>query len=923
MNVSFFPAHDDSSPWLKRTISFTRYFLSIYVRMKEKITKWTALAAMLVLFSNYSWAQRLLTGRVTDGSNPIVGATVSVRGALGGTSTDDGGNFSLTTDRESGELVVRILGFSQRVVPFTTESNLGTIVLTASDSQSLEEVVVVGRGIIDIAEDRKTPIAVSTLSRVEIQNKGIGNVEFPEIMKNTPSVYVTNQASGFGDGQNFLRGFDQSNTAYLLNGQPINGMEDGNMYWSNWSSIADVANAVQIQRGLGSSKLAISSVGGTINIVTKATDLEKGGFVRFMTGNNGYAKGTVSYNTGLKNKWGFSMMVDYWRADAKYAVGTQGNGQSYFFSVGYKPNDRHNFNLMVFGAPQEHGQNYAKKMETSRFDNSDGNVAGGYNGEIENPGYDMTGIKGNPNYGHYNGEGLSLVTNFYHKPVANLNWDFDINEKSSLSTVIYASIGRGGSTGILGNGQNRLNRIYGPAYGENGALLWDNIARYNADVQNGVSKGFNGSMLRASMNNHFWYGLVSNFTQETDYGVTFNIGADLRFYKGDHFRQVINKLGLNSRIENSPAHGGEFEITKSYKANPWSSLFNYAPEDQRVGYDDSESINYQGAFGQVEYAADGFTVFAQGSVSNQSYVKYNRWNYEEKEAESEKENKIGYNIKGGASYSFVDQHTIFANVGLYSRQPFLDNVFQQGTIEFTDPKVDNEEIFGVEAGYRFSIPNFVINLNGYYTAWRNRFESFFVRANEIDGTVYDETTYLLTGVTQLHKGIELDFQVQALPQWMIRGYGSLGNWQYDGDSPYNLRNEDDSQVIETGNLPLTDVRVGDAAQTSFGLGTKYAITDDLSIDIDYNFYANLYEQVNASSVIGAVLKGEVYKPEKLDSFGVLDAGVSYIFHIGTEQLKFRGNVFNLFNQEYFSRKTSNGYYYGLGTTWNAGLTYSF
>ncbi|WP_257667843.1 TonB-dependent receptor [Parapedobacter tibetensis] len=881
--------------------------------MRKKITKWTTLVTVFLMISNYSWAQRALTGKVTDGDEPVAGATVLIRGTSIATATDSDGNFTLSTDRESGEIMIRIIGFSSKTVPFSTTSNLGIIVLSPSDSQSLEEVVVVGRGIIDIAEDRKTPIAVSTVSRSEIQNKGIGNVEFPEIMKNTPSVYVTNQASGFGDGQNFLRGFDQSNTAYLLNGQPINGMEDGNMYWSNWSSIADVANAVQVQRGLGSSKLAISSVGGTINIVTKATDLEQGGFVRFMTGNNGYAKGTVSYNTGLKNKWGFSMMLDYWRADAKYAVGTQGNGQSYFFSVGYKPNESHNFNFMLFGAPQQHGQNYAKNMETSYFDN----------GSVEFPGYDLTGIRGNHNYGRYNGDGLSLVTNFYHKPVANLNWDFDITEKSSLSTVLYASIGRGGGTGALGNGVNRLDQQFGPAYGPNGELLWDNIASYNNSITSGVSQGYEGTMLRASMNNHFWYGMVSNFTHETDYGFTFNVGADLRFYQGDHFRQVINKLGLNSRIENSPAHGGDFEITKSYKADPWAALFNYAPEDQRVGYDDSESINYQGAFGQVEYARDGFTVFAQGSVSNQSYVKYNRWNYDEREAKSDTENKIGYNIKGGASYTFEDQHTIFANIGQYSRQPFLDNIFPQGSVEFTDPKVDNEEIFGLEAGYRFSIPNFVVNLNGYYTSWENRFETFFVRGIEVDGTVYDETTYLLTGVTQLHKGLELDFQANVTPQWMIRGYGSLGDWQYDGDSPFNLRNDENSQIIQSGNLELSGAKVGDAAQTSFGLGTRYDILEELSIDVDYNFYSNLYEQVNASSVIDAVLDGEVYSPEKLDSFGVLDAGVSYTFNIGAQRLKFRGNVMNILNQEYFSRKTGNGYYYGLGTTWNAGLTYSF
>ncbi|WP_436832397.1 TonB-dependent receptor [Parapedobacter sp. DT-150] len=879
------------------------------------ITKWTTLVAFFMVISNYSWAQRMLTGRVTDGTNPVAGATVSIRGAAGGTSTGSDGSFSISTDQESGELVISILGFSTKTVAFSSSPSLGTIVLSPSDSEALDEVVVIGRGIIDIAEDRKTPIAVSTVSRAEIQDKGIGNVEFPEIMKNTPSVFVTNQAGGFGDGQNFLRGFDQSNTAYLLNGQPINGMEDGNMYWSNWSSIADVANAVQVQRGLGSSKLAISSVGGTINIVTKATDLQKGGFVRFMTANNGYLKGTVSYSTGLQNKWGFSMMVDYWRADGKYAVGTQGEGQSYFFSVGYKPNDRHNFNFMIFGAPQQHGQNYSKAMTTSYWAN---NASGGIAGQVNTPGYDLTGIKGNHNYGHYNGEGLSLVTNFYHKPVANLNWDFDIDEQSSLSTVLYASIGRGGGTGILGNGVNRLNSAFGDAYGSSGEILWDNIAAYNATVPNGVSEGFNGSLLRASMNNHFWYGMVSNFTHETDFGLTFNVGADLRFYHGDHFRQLINTLGLDSRIEANTARG-EFEVTETYKINPWAALFNHAPEDQRVGYDNSEDINYQGAFGQVEYEVDGFTVFAQGSVSNQSYIKYDRWNYEGGEAQSDTESKFGYNIKGGASYNFEGGHTVFANTGFYSRQPFLDNVFIQNTIDFTDPVVDNEEIFGVEAGYRFTGSNVVVNLNGYYTEWANRFLA--------NGGVYTdaniEGTYLFTGITQLHKGLELDFETHITPEWMLRGYGSVGDWQYDGSSPFRFREESTSDIIGDGELPLSGVKVGNAPQTSFGLGTKYNILPDLSVDVDFNFYDNLYAQVEPENVVGAVLEGEVYEPEKLDSFGVVDAGLTYRFRIGTQALKFRGNVYNVFNKEYFGRKDGFGYFYGLGTTWNAGLTYSF
>jgi iron complex outermembrane receptor protein len=51
-----------------------------------------------------------------------------------------------------------------------------------------------------------------------------------------------------------------------------------------------------------------------------------------------------------------------------------------------------------------------------------------------------------------NGEVYSLRENFYHKPVFNLNWDWNIGPMSSLSTVLYASTGQGGGTGGYGRG---------------------------------------------------------------------------------------------------------------------------------------------------------------------------------------------------------------------------------------------------------------------------------------------------------------------------------------------------------------------------------------------------------------------------------------------------------------------------------------
>jgi len=71
--------------------------------------------------------------------------------------------------------------------------------------------------------------------------------------------------------------------------------------------------------------------------------------------------------------------------------------------------------------------------------------------------YQQYGEKANDNSGFLDGSRYTERRNYYHKPVANLNWDFNIKDNMELSTVLYASWGRGGGTGNLGNGPEIIN----------------------------------------------------------------------------------------------------------------------------------------------------------------------------------------------------------------------------------------------------------------------------------------------------------------------------------------------------------------------------------------------------------------------------------------------------------------------------------
>ena len=91
-------------------------------------------------------------------------------------------------------------------------------------SKDIEQVVLTG--VVDIAKDRKTPVAVSTIKEAQIIEK-LGNQEFPEILNTTPSVYATKGGGGFGEGKLNIRGFDQRNIAIMVNGMPVHDMESG------------------------------------------------------------------------------------------------------------------------------------------------------------------------------------------------------------------------------------------------------------------------------------------------------------------------------------------------------------------------------------------------------------------------------------------------------------------------------------------------------------------------------------------------------------------------------------------------------------------------------------------------------------------------------------------------------------------------
>jgi TonB-linked SusC/RagA family outer membrane protein len=107
--------------------------------------KMLLLFALVFTVMGNAWAQRIITGTVTDeGGEPLIGASVFAKGTTLGTVTDIDGTYSLQVSAEVTTLVFSYTGYASKEVGLGA-SNVVDVALEESVTQ-LSEIVVVGYG---------------------------------------------------------------------------------------------------------------------------------------------------------------------------------------------------------------------------------------------------------------------------------------------------------------------------------------------------------------------------------------------------------------------------------------------------------------------------------------------------------------------------------------------------------------------------------------------------------------------------------------------------------------------------------------------------------------------------------------------------------------------------------------------------------
>ncbi len=779
----------------------------------------------------------------------------------------------------------------------------------------------------DFRKEKNAAIVLSTIKSKELKNSA-ANADIPEILMQTPSVYATKQGGGYGDSRINLRGFEQRNIAVTVNGMPVNDMETGWVYWSNWMDLKNIASSIQIQRGLSASRLVLPSVGGSINIYTRAGNKISRKQVSFNYGSEGFFKESIAFDTGImSNDLAVSVMFSHYKGKG-YVDMTAGEGFNYFLNLDYLLNDKNRILFTVFGGPQAHDQRN-KAPELKDY------ISYSNNGKPD--------IKYNQEWGYLKGKTFTWSRNYFHKPVVSINWDYQLNDSWIFTSLLYGTWGKGGGTGPIGainynypdsklflnkDGQVRFDDIYtwnsGGKVDDFGPDRIANNGLYINDINTGLTRF-------AFMNNHAWYGTIMNIQHKSP-RIHWNAGIDLRITRAKNTLTVNNVLGADAYYDNFDINHPDRIIYPDgfVKAEPSWNPFKSIDNLEKIVFFNGTNIRWAGWYGQIFYENTLIRTFLQTSLSNQQYQRIDFFNLPPENQKSDWIKKWGGNIKAGFSYKIDPSKKIYINGGYFSKQPLFKAIFPKWNSNEANIKVPNEKIYSAETGLLFKNRNYKFLLNLYSTLWKDRMVivNDLINNQQVSGNLY--------GVTEVHQGIEIENRIK-LNSFAINGMVSIGNWHYQGNvnnvKLYNFQ----QQEVAVKNYYLNGIKVGNAPQFTANYKITYKINNKITISYNQFFVDKLYAAIDATNFSNPDNKGSL----KLPAYSVSDINLSFQTKIRKKsKVKVNFIVKNLMDEHYISESktnffpeentntwkginTKNRVFFGWGRTFNVNLSYEF
>lgn len=734
----------------------------------------------------------------------------------------------------------------------------------------------------DTEIDRVVPTFTTTLDALEDENAE--NQDVSGLLQSSRDIFNSTAGFNFGVARYRIRGYDSENFVVTMNGVTLNNPETGRAIWALWGGLNDITRYQETKNGISSSPLTFGGIGGSSNINARPTSVRKGTNISYALANRTYNHRIMAtHSTGMMdNGMAVAVSASGRYSDEGYIDGTFYSGASYFISIEQKLNNKHSIGFVGFAAPTVQGRNSITTQET----------------------YDLTGNNFyNSYWGYQNGEKRNSRVRNTHQPRLILNHYFDINDKTQLMSSIYYTFGRSGNTRLNWHHAadprpeywKNLPSFYSEPgdenlYAQQAALWqaqdptttqldWDHFYfansknLYTLDNVNGTGTSLTGNrskyIIEEQRQDVYDYGFNSTLTHKLNDKLTLSGGVKGSIYKSKNFKVVDDLLGGEFWVDIDQF--AERDIADPDAAQTDLNNPNRAVKvGDKFGYDYDININTFNLYAQIDGTSAKIDWFLGTSATYTSFWRTgnvrNGLFPENSFGDSEKQNFTNFGAKAGVVYKLTGRHLLTANGAFITRAPLARNSFlSPRTRHEVIDGLENEKILSGDFNYIVRYPKVKTRATVFYTSIQDKLWSRNFYHDELNTFV----NYVMKGVDQLFVGVEFGGEVKVTSTITATGTFAMGDFTYNSRPTATVTQDNSTKLLEENKtIYLKNYKIGESPQTVSSIGLRYRSPKYWFVGADFNYFADIYLQVNPDRRTEEALANFVDTDPQVD--GIID-----------------------------------------------------
>ena len=770
-----------------------------------------------------------------------------------------------------------------------------------------------------LRNEPQLPVFTTTASDLESE---LGNQDVSGILQSSRDIFTNTAGFTFGQARFRIRGLDSENMLVSINGVLVNDLESGWASWSNWAGLNDITRWTEVRVGVNASPFNFGSIGGYTNISVQPSTLRKGLRVSYASTNRAYRNRIMAtYNTGMqKNGWAFSFSGSKRWAEEGYVEGTSFDAYAYFLGAEKRINDQHSVSLSAWGAPIVQGRQGLAIQEA----------------------YDLAGTSYyNPYWGYQNGVKRNARRSFDHKPMIMATHIYKPTENAKLTTSLFYTFGRDGMTNLnwfdakdprpdyyrylpsyytetdpaqaavltslWQNDENARQIDWDQLYFANGKNLY---TLENANGTNTSLTGFRSKyVLEEQRADPSRIGINSVYTTALEDNAHLTVGGSFNKQKTHYFKLVDDLLGGDFWVDIDQFADRDFNdslISQNDLNNPNRTV----AEGDMFGYDYDIHTRLMNVFGQYEKKLEKVDYYVGAEFSRTTFWRDSRYKNgrfpDDSFGESKREDFFHFGVKGGATYKISGRQFISANAAYLNRPPNPRTAFvSPRTRHTTVGDLTNENVLSGDINYIIRAPRIKGRATLYYAQITDQIWSRSFYHDEYLTLV----NYTMTGVDQIHQGLELGVEGNLTSTWTATAVLALGDYRYSSRPTATITRDNSPEVFATDRTVYWEgYRVGGMPQSAGSLGLRYNSPKFWFVGMNANYFDDIYLDPNPDRRTSDALANfvdsdpqwnELLVQEKLDANFTMDLFAGKSWMVKGYRIAVNATISNLLNNQDF------------------------